>query len=195
MPSAGHRLLLSEIMATTSSDHVHISVASKPPPASGSGIRCPLAHLIHCIAGICWRAWDCPEIGGITPLRQRQAQAGSRLKQHRSPAKTAPDQRTSAGDHGSVISLPPLSPNLWTVPIPVIPPRWTGSRKRTRGRQCRMAGWDGLATVSFRTGCAYVGHFVLRHNLTPGATSKSVAYAMPTSSMETLISRLGVDNT
>ena len=132
---------------------------------------------------------------GITPLRQRQAQAGSQLKQHRSPAKTAPDQRTSAGDHGLVISLPPLSPNLWTVPIPVIPPRWTGSRKRTRGRQCRMAGWDGLATVSFRTGCAYVGHFVLRHNLTPGATSKSVAYAMPTSSMETLISRLGVDNT
>jgi hypothetical protein len=42
LPSAGHRLLL-EIMATTSSDRVHISVVSKPPQASGSGIRCPLA--------------------------------------------------------------------------------------------------------------------------------------------------------
>jgi Transposase/Transglycosylase SLT domain len=73
----------------------------------GAGKIVPLLSAIEQEAGLS-RDW-----GDYTASTMTGAQPGSRLKQQRSPANTAPNQRTSAGDHrvGHIASapIPPIS--------------------------------------------------------------------------------------
>ncbi len=82
------------------------------------------------------QAGDCPEIGGITPLRQSQAQPGSSFKQHKVPCEDRPEP----------INLS-RRPPAWSYCFGPYPPISGQSRRKPL-----MISGDGYVEIRVETG-------------------------------------------